>query len=247
MGDDESLTPPITKITPTYADGTPIVHDDNRASIGGYLHEFDLWQVRTGNFIEYTELHGVVYKSMIAVECATTAIFYINRRGDPRSASDPAPPALQRLEDLNARRAAMTPPRNAIAPLAAILPRAHQAAAGCTARCELGGWATGKGWARCERVQDAARGEGSSIGMGRGAPGTSFHTASEKGPACSACQHADGTHVGVESQRNAAPGSMSGVRTRLGRRGVLWRSTWCMRRGRGGGWHEARPLRTYSG
>ena len=122
MGDDNSFTssPPTSKYIPSYIDGTPIVHDNNRGSIAGTIHEFDLWKLRTGVFIEYSELHGVVYKSHIAVECATAAIFYINPEGDPRSARNPAPPALDRLAELNERRAAMTPPRNAIAPLAAV-------------------------------------------------------------------------------------------------------------------------------
>ena len=68
MGDDNSFTssPPSSKYIPSFIDGTPIVHDNNRGSIAGTIHEFDLWKLRTGVFIEYSELHGVIYKSRTA-------------------------------------------------------------------------------------------------------------------------------------------------------------------------------------
>ena len=108
--DDPAPTNISDILVPLDTKGRRIIYSGNKAHIEGVLHEISLYQERTGLMSAYFEHGAATLKGgTLAVDNPTAALFLNGTVHDPRSFMDPPPPTLQRLAEVNARRAASVP------------------------------------------------------------------------------------------------------------------------------------------
>ena len=104
MSDDDEQPSTVPSDHPVDSDNNLIEWDDNNASLGGILHELDLYYQRTQIFIPLIEHNASqLSNGKLAVESLNCIPFITGEQNDPRSFVNPCPAIAARITQYDAR------------------------------------------------------------------------------------------------------------------------------------------------